>query len=79
MTLLRIIGNFLVMAGYPVLLYFHPAIGAGIKTVGHVLLLTYFVKYQAWDMLFSLLFVTSLDLGFLIKNLQRDPSFDLKR
>ncbi|MCU0538124.1 MAG: hypothetical protein MUD14_29925 [Hydrococcus sp. Prado102] len=72
MTLLRIIGNFLVMAGYPVLLYLHPALGAGIKTVGHVFLLTYFVKYKAWDMLFSLLFVTALDLGFLIKNLQRD-------
>lgn len=70
MTLFRIIGNVLVMAGYPILLFLNPAIGAAIKTIGHLLLLTYFVKFQAWDMLMSLLFFLGLDLGYLFKNLR---------
>jgi hypothetical protein len=69
MTLFRIIGNLLVMAGYPVLLYFSPVLGATIKTVGHVFLFTYFIKFQAWDMLLSLLFFSTLDLVYLLKHL----------
>lgn len=75
MTLFRIIGNLLVMAGYPVLLYFSPVLGATIKTVGHVLLFTYFIKFQAWDMLLSLLFFSTLDLVYLLKHL---PAKEIK-
>ncbi len=69
MTLIRYIGNFLCILGYPVLLYLNPIVGASIKTAGHLLLITYFIKYQQFDMLTSLFFFTILDLIYLLKGI----------
>ncbi|MGL5804048.1 MAG: hypothetical protein ACRC11_01170 [Xenococcaceae cyanobacterium] len=75
MTILRELGNILVMLGYPVLLYSNPILGASMKTVGHGFLFTYFLKYPTWDMLTSIGFFSTIDLIYLIKSIRESKEF----
>jgi hypothetical protein len=50
-TLQRYIGNFLIVVGYFVLLYFDLKLGLILKVIGGLFTIPFAVKFKLWDVL----------------------------
>jgi len=62
----RILGNFLFIFGYIIILFANVKIGILLRLVGNVMSFPYFFKIRMWDMLILRLFFGSIEIVKLI-------------
>jgi hypothetical protein len=66
-TSLRIIGSFLLLAGYFILLYVDVLLGCWFRLIGGLLMLPFAIKIKVWDVVALQSFFATIDLSKIIQ------------
>lgn len=70
-TLLRYIGNILLIIGYYILLNFDMLTGLMIKCIGGLFSIPFAIKYKLWDVIFICAFFGAIEISKIIQLLSR--------
>lgn len=66
-TILRYIGNLLIMIGYYILLWGDPELGLFIKCIGGLFVIPSLILLKMWDALFICGFFTTIEISKIIQ------------